>query len=140
MQIHDIKPKKVEKKKKVGRGGKRGTYSGRGMNGQGSRAGTGKREPLIRRIIKRYPKLRGYNASSLYNVHEVNLFTIEKHFENESKVTPETLVEKKIVSKSKKLPVKILGEGEVSKKFYIEGCFISKKAKDAIEKSGGTVR
>lgn len=141
MQIHDIKPNhKNKEKKRVGRGGKKGTYSGRGMKGQKSRAGTGKREPLIRRVLKRYPKLRGYNNTSRYNVHEVNIFTLEKHFNDGDKVTPETLLEKKLIERSKKLPVKILGEGEVSKKFNIEGCLISKKAKEAVEKAGGSVK
>jgi large subunit ribosomal protein L15 len=60
MQLHEIKPThKLKKRKRVGRGGKRGTYSGRGQKGQLSRAGR-KLKPLIREIIKRYPKLRGY--------------------------------------------------------------------------------
>jgi large subunit ribosomal protein L15 len=60
MQLHDIHPiHKSKKKKRVGRGGKRGTYSGRGQKGQKSRAGA-KFEPIIRSLIKKYPKLRGY--------------------------------------------------------------------------------
>jgi large subunit ribosomal protein L15 len=60
MQLHEIKPThKLKKRKRVSRGGKRGTYSGRGQKGQLSRAGR-KLKPLIREIIKRYPKLRGY--------------------------------------------------------------------------------
>jgi large subunit ribosomal protein L15 len=47
----------------VGRGGKKGTYSGRGIKGQKSRAGK-RLEPIIRSIIKRYPKLRGYRFKS----------------------------------------------------------------------------
>ncbi|MEA2092488.1 MAG: 50S ribosomal protein L15 [Patescibacteria group bacterium] len=141
MQIHDIKPNhKNKEKKRIGRGGKKGTYSGRGMKGQKSRAGTGKREPLIRRVLKRYPKLRGYNNASRYNVHEVNIFALEKHFNDGDKITPETLLEKRLIEKSKKLPVKILGEGETKKKLHIENCFISKTAKKVIEKTGGTVK
>jgi large subunit ribosomal protein L15 len=60
MQLHEIKPiYKIKKKKRIGRGGKRGTYSGKGIKGQKSRAGT-RFEPIIRGLIKRYPKLRGY--------------------------------------------------------------------------------
>jgi large subunit ribosomal protein L15 len=141
MQIHDIKPNhKNKEKKRIGRGGKRGTYSGRGMKGQKSRAGAGKKEPLIRRVIKRYPKKRGYNNVSVYNVHEVNISSLEKHFEDGAKVTPESLLEKKIIEKSKRKPVKILGEGETKKKLHIEDCFISKKAKESIEKAGGSVK
>src|SRR4030043_532865 len=54
-----MKPKhKLKKKKRVGRGGKRGTYSGKGIKGQKSRAGR-KMVPVIRELIKKYPKLRG---------------------------------------------------------------------------------
>ncbi len=60
MQLHELRPKhKLKKKKRIGRGGKTGTYSGRGVKGQKSRAGA-KFEPIIRGLIKRYPKLRGY--------------------------------------------------------------------------------
>lgn len=60
MQLHELRPKhKIKKAKRIGRGGKRGTYSGRGMKGQKSRAGA-RFEPIIRGLIKRYPKLRGY--------------------------------------------------------------------------------
>lgn len=64
MQLHEIRPlHKGKKRKRVGRGGKRGTYSGRGQKGQKSRAGR-RLEPVIREIIKRYPKLRGYKFKS----------------------------------------------------------------------------
>ncbi len=60
MQLNDLKPtNKLKKSKRVGRGGKKGTYSGKGMKGQKSRAGR-KLEPPIRGLIKRYHKLRGY--------------------------------------------------------------------------------
>lgn len=60
MQLHELKPiHKAKKGKRVGRGGKRGTYSGRGQKGQKSRAGR-KLKPIVRELIKRYPKLRGY--------------------------------------------------------------------------------
>ena len=60
MQINQLSPKHKEKRKKrIGRGGKKGTYSGKGMKGQRSRAGR-KMAPIIRELIKRYPKLRGY--------------------------------------------------------------------------------
>ena len=60
MQIHELRPKhKTKNSKRVGRGGKKGTYSGRGGKGQTARSGR-KMEPVIREIIKRYPKLKGY--------------------------------------------------------------------------------
>lgn len=60
MQLHELKPiHKRKKPKRIGRGGKRGTYSGRGVKGQKARAGR-KLKPIIREIIKRYPKIRGH--------------------------------------------------------------------------------
>jgi len=59
MQLHELKPTIQNKsKKRIGRGGKRGTYSGRGMKGQKSRAGR-KIRPAIRDLMQRTPKLRG---------------------------------------------------------------------------------
>ncbi len=72
MQIHQIRPiHKKKDRKRVGRGGKRGTYSGRGMKGQKSRAGA-KFEPIIRSLIKRYPKLRGYRFKSKVKIQKYN--------------------------------------------------------------------
>lgn len=59
MQLHQVQPThKNKSKKRIGRGGKRGTYSGRGMKGQKSRAGR-KIRPAVRDLIQRTPKLRG---------------------------------------------------------------------------------
>lgn len=142
MQIHQLNPKhKNRGKKRVGRGGKKGTYSGKGMKGQKSRAGR-KMVPIIRELIKKYPKLRGYRAVRLqdYSV-VVNLDTLEKFFENGETVSPESLIKKGILRKIKgRTPeIKILGSGKLSKKLTVEGCDVSKSAKDAIEKSGGAV-
>jgi len=67
MQLHEIQPiHKNKSKKRVGRGGKRGTYSGRGLKGQKSRAGR-KIRPAIRDLMQRTPKLRGVkNTASKY--------------------------------------------------------------------------
>lgn len=60
MQLHDIQPKSRRKKKKrIGRGGKKGTYCGKGVKGQKSRAGA-KIRPELRDLVKKVPKLKGY--------------------------------------------------------------------------------
>ena len=67
MQLYEIKPiHRLKKPKRVGRGGKRGTYSGHGIKGQRSRAGR-RFKPIIRELIKKYPKLRGYKFKSKIN-------------------------------------------------------------------------
>ncbi len=140
MQIHDLKPKnKIKKKKRVGRGGKRGTYSGKGMNGQKSRSGA-KLAPIARSIIKKYPKLRGYNFSPLKKVSTVSISVLDKVFDSGDVVNRSSLMKKGVIGKSKKLPIKILGVGSISKKVVIEGCTVSEKAKEAIEKAGGSVK
>lgn len=64
MQLHELKSiHRKKQRKRVGRGGKRGGFSGKGIKGQKCRAGR-KMQPLIRQIIKRYPKLRGYRFKS----------------------------------------------------------------------------
>jgi len=143
MQLHQIQPKnKLKKKKRVGRGGKRGTYSGRGVKGQKARAGH-KLQPIIREIIKKYPKLRGYNFNPLQKrpLEIVNLSQIEVKFKEGEIVTPESLIKKKLIKKIKgRIPqVKILGDGEITKKIIIRQCLISKSAKEKVEKAGGKV-
>ena len=143
MQLHEIHPKyKLKKRKRVGRGGKKGTYSGRGMKGQKSRAGR-KLKPAIRSIIKMYPKLRGYSFNPLtVKPAIVKTEMLEKKYKAGDKVTPQSLLEKKIVRRIKgKTPqVKILGGGNLTKSLIVEGCRVSKKAKEIIEKSGGAVK
>lgn len=140
MQLHQLKPKhKRKEKKRVGRGGKKGTYSGRGMKGQKARAGS-KLQPSIRVFVKRYPKLRGYKFKGKDSkVAVVNIGNLEKKFEKNEKVDPQALLKKGLISKMKdKMPkVKILGKGGLTKKLVIEGCQVSKQAKEKIEKAGG---
>ena len=116
MQLHQIKPTHKKKRgRRVGRGGKRGTYSGRGVKGQKSRSGR-RFKPAVRYLIKRYPKLRGYRFSvSGLKFQTVNLDSLDKSFEPGQTVNPQTLLEKKIVRKiNGRVPdVKILGGGKI---------------------------
>jgi len=141
VQLHQLQPiHKLKKRKRVGRGGKRGTYSGRGMKGQRSRAGK-RLKPAIRELIKRYPKLRGYKFKGFRPKPAIiNLEVLERKFQTGEKVTPKSLLKKRLIRKMKgRLPgVKILGTGKLTKKLTIEGCQVSKSAKEKIEKSGGT--
>ncbi|MBM3257832.1 MAG: 50S ribosomal protein L15 [Candidatus Nealsonbacteria bacterium] len=147
MQLHELKSvNKPKKSRRVGRGGKRGTYSGKGIKGQRSRAGRRFR-PVIRELIKRYPKLRGHRLGSKPKFKKpkaliVNLADIDKNFKAGEKVTPQTLIEKRILHKiSKKgANVKILGKGEISHALEFENCFVSKTAGEKIEKAGGKIK
>jgi large subunit ribosomal protein L15 len=143
MQIHELKPKhKNRTKKRVGRGGKKGTYSGKGIKGQKSRAGR-KMEPIIRSLIKRYPKLKGYRSFRFdKDFAVVNLDVLEKNTKDGETINPENLIKKGIISniKGKTPKVKILGTGKLTKKLFFENCKTSKTAKEAIEKAGGSIK
>lgn len=142
MQLHQLKPiHKKKKPKRIGRGGKRGTYSGRGVKGQKSRAGR-KMKPIIREILKKYPKLRGYKFKAKKEISTIlNVEILEKNFNPGEKINPKILLEKKIISKIKgRTPkVKILGRGDLKKSLIVEGCQVSKSAKEKIEKAGGKI-
>ncbi len=142
MQLHQLQPKhKLKQKKRIGRGGKRGTFSGKGVKGQKSRAGA-KFEPITRGLIKRYPKLRGYRFKKWKDKPLlINIEILEKNFNTGEKINPVVLLEKKIIRRIKgKIPkVKILAKGELTKSLTIENCEISKSAKEKIEKAGGKI-
>jgi len=138
MQLHQLKPKhKLKKKKRIGRGGKRGTYSGKGIKGQRSRAGR-KFAPVVRELIKKYPKLRGHRFKGQdKNLAIVNIGDLDEKFKESETVNSKALLERKLIRRIKgKTPkVKILGKGELKKKLIIENCELSKSAKEKIEKS-----
>ena len=142
MQLHQLKPKhKSKKPKRIGRGGKKGTYSGRGMKGQKSRAGR-RLKPLIRDVIKRYPKLKGYRIRGFSKAKViVSIEDLDKKFKSLSVVNPKILLKERLIYKIKgKMPkVKILGKGKLTKKLTIENCDVSKGAKAVIEKAGGKI-
>ena len=143
MQLHELKPTHQKKgRKRVGRGGKRGTYSGRGLKGQKSRSGR-RLKPAIRSILKRYPKLRGYRFNSRAKKPAiVSLIELEKKFKDGETVNPQTLLQYKLIRKIKgKVPsVKILGKDKLSKALTVEGCKLSKGAQEQIKKAHGLVK
>lgn len=145
MQIHTLKRKNKNKKSAaVGRGGKRGKTSGKGTKGQNARSGRKKR-PEMRDTIKRFPKLRGRGISPLKSIQAkfqaVNVGVLDTVFSAGDIVSPQTLVEKGLlVGSSGVFPkVKILGNGELSKKLSVVSCTVSLSAKQKIESVGGSV-
>ncbi|MBZ1356172.1 MAG: uL15 family ribosomal protein [Candidatus Nealsonbacteria bacterium] len=142
MQLHQIKPTTKRKKdKRVGRGGKKGTFSGKGVKGQKSRAGR-KLVPSIRGIIKKYHKLKGYRVNAIdKGIAVVNLNLINNKYAANEIVSPETLLEKGLIRKEAgKLPVvKILSDGEISKPLVFKGCQYSKTTEEKIKKSEGKI-
>lgn len=140
LSLHTIKPTPGSKKKKrrVGRGGKRGTYSGRGLKGQKSRSGAhGMRRRGIRQLMESTPKLRGFKSSQTKPA-VVNLVDLNKKYKDGEKVTPKSLFSKGLVTKTKN-GVKILGKGSLKIKLEISKCQTSQSAKEKIEQAGGKV-
>ncbi|HNY16244.1 MAG TPA: 50S ribosomal protein L15 [Treponemataceae bacterium] len=137
-------PEGANKKKRiVGRGSSsgRGTTAGRGNKGQQSRSGgkvyvgfEGGQMPLYRRIAK-----RGFSNYPFRKEYEVfNLSEIEVRYENGETVNRESLVMKGLLKKVSSL-VKVLGDGDLTKKVTVSVDKVSASAKEKIEKAGGSV-
>lgn len=138
MQLHDFHPNHPFKRKKtrVGRGGKRGTTSGRGTKGQRSRAGHRIR-PAERDFIQRLPKLRGVKNKSLIHRSKV-IRTSELGGFGEKIITREVLTSLGKINNIREA-VKILYDGEVRSALRIQGIPASAAAKKAIEAAGGKI-
>ncbi len=141
MQVNDLKNEEKKERKRVGRGGKRGTYSGRGMNGQKSRSGFSQRatfEGGASSIVTRTKKNKGFKSLSV-RTEVVNLGRLDEIFADGEKVDKKSLKEKNII-KSLKSKVKILSVGDLTKKIIVGvDVLTSKVAKDKIEKAGGKI-
>ena len=133
-----------QKSRRIGRGGLRGKTSGRGHKGQKQHGGHGIRAE-IRDQIKKLPKLRGRGKNSNKSIHPdnlaVNVSVIEANFNAGETVSPMTLKEKGIIggAAARKASIKILGNGELTKKVNVEGCLVSASAQEKISKAGGKV-
>ena len=154
MSLHTLTRMTKRAYRRVGRGqsSTRGKTSGRGGKGQTARAGN-KRRPEFRDIIKKLPKRRGYgkNRARTVNASRVRAFAVplealEATFDVGSEVTPKALADRNVIPShaGKAAAVKILGlsgqgDGTLTKKLSIKGCLVSKTARAAIEKAGGTI-
>ena len=148
MNLNQLKSNTKRKSaKRVGRGGKRGTYSGKGTKGQKSRAGAGFKQGFRggdNRLWQLFPKLRGATKKPGSNrphmkhryfqlrhdkvkVFNLNFFN---QFEDGKVVTPELFAKKEI---------KVLGEGQLKKRLEFKGFTFSKSAREKILKSGSTI-
>ncbi len=144
MKVHDVNRgiQRSKKGRRVGRGlgSGRGKTAGRGHKGQRSNPGYGALPifqggtmPLVRRIPK-----RGFHNAFALTVVTVNVADLERRFENGEEVTPESLAAKSLV-KVRYDVLKILGNGELTKKLKVSAHRFSESAKEKIEKAGGEV-
>ena len=151
LTLSNLKPAQKRKaRKRVGRGlgSGKGRYSGRGIKGQKSRAGSHKMRPGFEGgqmpIYMRLPKQRGpYSKDAMpvgphrTSTVPVNLRDLERVFDDGAEVTLEALVEKGLI-KNTRTDVKVLGDGELKKKLSVTAHLFSASAREKIEKAGGT--
>jgi large subunit ribosomal protein L15 len=135
-------PHKKRRRLGRGRGSGSGKTAGRGHKGGGSRSGwrtrgfaEGGQMPLFRRLPKR--GFNNYNFRTDYNV--VNVGDLEDRFESGSTITAQLLKEAGLIS-NVKLGVKVLGNGELTKKLKVEAAKFSKSAEEKIRSAGGEVK
>jgi len=152
LNLSNLQPAQARKdRKRVGRGlgSGKGRYSGRGIKGQKSRAGShamragfeGGQMPLYMRTAK----LRGNTSADAMPIgpfrtyaQPVNLRDLEARFDAGDEVTPEALKEKRLIRSVRK-DVKLLGNGELTKKLTITVHAASKAAREKVEGAGGTL-
>jgi large subunit ribosomal protein L15 len=140
MQLYEL-PKIVQKAKRIGRGDASGygTTAGKGNKGERARSGHGHlpvyyeggQTPIYRRLPK-----RGFKNNFKLEYDIVNLNTLDKHFTDNEQVTIELLISKGLVSGNKL--IKILGNGNLSKKLSIKAHAFSKQAISKIEQANAT--
>ncbi|MEK7608311.1 MAG: uL15 family ribosomal protein [Patescibacteria group bacterium] len=144
MKLHTLGAIGKKSKIRVGRGGKRGTTSGRGTKGQKSRSGHVIR-PAERDLILKIPKKRGFrNKPKSEKAFPVNLEMIQRAFLGRSasgsvQVTKEALYAAKVLSRRHRGSIKILAKGEIKFPIEVKGIRVSPGAVQKIEKSGGKV-
>jgi len=152
LNLSTLKPAQKRKaRKRVGRGmgSGKGRYSGRGIKGQKSRSGShtmrpgfeGGQMPIYMRLgKKRGPYSKDAMPVGPHRTHTVavNVRDLERVFDDGADVSLEALVEKGLI-KNTRIDVKILGEGELTKKLSVTAHSFSKSAVEKIEAAGGTV-
>ena len=148
--LHSLKPKPGSRhpRKRVGRGegSGLGKTSGRGENGAGSRSGSKQRPnfeggqmPIHMRMRKlRGPHMKKSMPFENFRTHTqpVNLRDLDARFDDGAEVTPDALKERGLATR-KNIPVKILGQGELSKKLTVHAHAFSKTASEKTEGAGG---
>jgi large subunit ribosomal protein L15 len=144
MSLHEIN-QGVHKHKRPNRKGRgigsgQGKTAGRGHKGQFARSGykalpifQGGGSPLVRRVPK-----RGFTNAWALVVAEINVGDFEELFDADATITPDSLMEAKIL-KRRFDELKVLGDGELTKKLAVSAHRFSASAKEKIEKAGGTV-
>ena len=137
-----VKSKKIRVGRGIGSG--KGKTSGRGVKGQKSRSGVaiksfdGGQMPLYRRLPKRGFNPIKKNKIVILNLEKIQKLVVSKKIDLNSQINIETLKKAKIINNSSN-KIKILGSGDINVKINLNIDFISKSAKEKLEKAGGVV-
>ena len=147
MQLNTLKSKNLKSKKRLGRGigSSRGKTCGRGHKGQKSRSGVaiksfeGGQMPLYRRLPKRgFKSIKKDYSTALINLSKIQQIIDKQKNVINYKINLANLKKLKLIN-NKYTKLKLLGDGEIKSKFDIEVNFISKSAKEKVEKLGGKI-
>ena len=139
---YKVKTKKIRLGRGIGSG--KGKTSGRGHKGQKARSGIaiksfeGGQMPLYRRLPKRGFKKIKDKSIAIINLSKIQQIVDKKKILQDTKINLPNLQKSKLINNRYK-KLKLLGSGDIKEKFDVEVNFISKSAKDKIEKSGGKV-
>lgn len=145
MKLHDLRPAEgtKQKRKRVGRGtgSGKGKTSTRGTKGQNSRTGGG--VPAVfeggqLKLVKRLPKLRGFNNRFKVSYSPINVDTMERVFDNGATIDPAALSAVGLLGKESD-PVVVLARGDLQKTVHVKAHRISAPARQKIEAAGGSV-
>jgi len=140
--LFKVKSKKLRVGRGIGSG--KGKTSGRGLKGQKSRSGVsiksfeGGQMPLFRRLPKRGFNPLKKNKIAILNLNNIQVLLDKNKIDSSEPLSLKKLIERKILNKSYDC-LKILGVGEIKNKLSIEANFVSKSAKEKIEKSGSSI-
>jgi large subunit ribosomal protein L15 len=152
LNLSNLRPAQPRRdRKRVGRGlgSGKGRYSGRGIKGQKARSGSHKMRAGFEGgqmpVYMRMPKARGSTSKDampivpfMTRTVPVNVRDLEARFDDGAEVTPDTLVEKRLI-KNTRTDVKILGVGDLTKKLSVTAHAFSAAAREKIEAAGGSV-
>ena len=152
LNLSSLKPaQKRTARKRVGRGmgSGKGRYAGRGIKGQKARSGSHKMKARFEGgqtpLFMRLPKLPGNTSKDAMPIgpfrtrtQSVNVRDLDRVFDAGSDVTPEVLKEKRLI-RTTRIDVKILGQGELTKKLTVSTHLVSQSAREKIEAAGGTI-
>lgn len=146
MKFHELQPNKAARRqrRRLGRGmgSGRGKTAGKGTKGQLARSGGGKAAPFIGGafpLTRTMPYKKGFRPPFRVEFHLVKAGALNERFEDGASISLEALKSAGLVKQGEKKPVKLLSDGEVTKRFVVSVDRASAQARAKIEAAGGSV-